>query len=114
MRKTVLTSALAATLSALAIATQAQIVVWSQNFDAEPLGAYGTTENFGTQPTLSIVSPGAGGTNQAMEIAFTPTTGQNINFQVQTLQYSAINNTNPTVGNYTLEFDMQINPFTPG
>lgn len=114
MRKTVLTSALVGTISALALAAQAQIVVWSQNFDAEPLGTYGTTENFGTQPTLNIVSPGAGGTNQAMEITFTPTTGQNINFQVQTLQYPAINNTNPVVGNYTLEFDMQINPFTPG
>lgn len=114
MRKTALTLSLAAAISALAVAAQAQIVVWSQNFDAEPLGAYGTTENFGTQPTLNIVSPGAGGTNQAMEIAFTPTSGQNINFQVQTLQYPATGNTNLVVGNYTLEFDMQINPFTPG
>jgi len=101
-------------LSALAIPATAQVVVWSQNFDAEPAGTYGTVENFGTQPSLNIVSPGAGGTNQAMEISFTPTPGQNVNFQVQTLQYAATGNTNPVVANYTLEFDMQINPFTPG
>jgi len=114
MRNQILGLSLISASFGLAIATQAQVVVWSQNFDAEPLGAYGTTENFGTQPELNIVSPGAGGTNQAMEISFTPTSGQNVNFQVQTLQYPATGNTNPVVGNYTLEFDMQIAPFTPG
>jgi hypothetical protein len=114
MRKTVLTLSLIGAMSALAIPTRAQVVVWSQNFDAEPLGTYGTIENFGTQPTLNIISPGAGGTNQAMEISFTPTAQQNVNFQSQTLRYPASGNTNPVLANYTLEFDMQINPFTPG
>jgi len=114
MRKKIHVLSLIGVLSGLTVASHAQVVVWSQNFDAEPAGAYGTTENFGTQPSLNIVSPGAGGTNQAMEISFVPTPGQNINFQVQTLQYAATGNTNPVVGNYTLEFDMQISPFTPG
>jgi hypothetical protein len=114
MRKKILSLSLISLISGLAAATQAQVVVWSQNFDAEPLGAYGTTENFGTAPSLNIISPGAGGTNQAMEISFTPTSGQNVNFQVQTLQYPALNNTNPVVANYTLEFDMQVAPFSPG
>ena len=114
MRKKILSLSLICLLSGLTAVSQAQVVVWSQNFDAEPLGAYGTTEPFGTTPSLNIVSPGAGGTNQAMEISFTPTPGQNVNFQVQTLQYPATGNTNAVVANYTLEFDMQINPFTPG
>lgn len=114
MRKTVLTLSLIGALSALAIPAKAQVVVWSQNFDAEPVGTYGTVENFGTQPTLNIISPGAGGTNQAMEISFTPTAQQTVNFQAQTLRYAATGNTNPVLANYTLEFDMQINPFTPG
>jgi len=114
MRKKILSLSLIGLLSGLTATTQAQVVVWSQNFDAEPLGAYGTTENFGTQPTLNIISPGAGGTNQAMEISFTPTAQQNVNFQSQTLRYPASGNTNLVIANYTLEFDMQIAPFTPG
>src|ERR1044072_4884978 len=103
MRKKILSLSLIGALCGLT--AQAQLVVWSQNFDAEPLGPYGTTENFGTQPSLNIIAPGTGGTNQAMEISFTPTSGQNINFQVQTLQYPATGNTNAAVANYTLEFD---------
>ena len=114
MRKTVLSLSLIAVLSALALPTQAQVVVWSQNFDAEPAGPYGTIEPFGTTPGLNIVSPGAGGTNQAMEISFTNNTGDTVNFQTQTLRYTASGNTNPILANYTLEFDMQIAPFTPG
>ena len=114
MRKTKISLSLIGALFSVVVASQAQVVVWSQNFDSEPLGQYGTTEPFGTQPSLNIISPGAGGTNQAMEISFVPTSGQAVNFQVQTLQYPATGNTNPVVGNYTLEFDMQIAPFTPG
>ncbi len=105
----------AAAITLLPAATHAgQVVVWSQNFDAEPLGPYGTTENFGTQPTNTIVAPGMGGTGQAMEITFDAVNGSNINFQVQTLRYPASGNTNAILANYTLEFDMAIQGATPG
>jgi hypothetical protein len=117
IKRQIKTLCLIAVLSSLSAVANADLVVWSQNFDDTntiPLGPYGTTENFGTQPALDIIAPGMGGTGQAMEITFTPNTGQNVNFQTQTLQYPASGNTNAIRANYTLEFDMQIAPFTPG
>lgn len=114
MKQTIRTASLIALVCGFTAAAHAQLVVWSQNFDTETPGAYGTTESYGTTPSLNIVSPGAGSTGQVMEISFTPTPGQNVNFQAQTLQYAATGNTNPVLANYTLEFDMQIGPFTPG
>src|SRR5689334_14334937 len=98
MRNAILRLLLITALNGLA-AAHADLAVWSQNFDSEPLGSYATTENFGTQPTNSIVAPGMGGAGQAMEITFPAIAPNNINFQVQTLQYPATGNTNVLLRN---------------
>ena len=114
MRKIILTTYLIAALSALTTAAHADEVVWSQDFEAESLGQYGSTEPYGTVPSFNIVTPGAGGTGQAAEITFNATNGVSINFQAQTYQYPASGNTATALANYTLEMDMAIQGVNPG
>ena len=99
-----------AALSGLTVATQAQVVVWSQNFDSEALGTYGTTTDYGggMPEATSIVTPGDGGSGNAMQVTFNPVSGNTVNFQSATPTYAASGNTDPYATNYTLSFDMEI------
>ena len=112
MRRTIPTIYLIAALSGLTVATQAQVVVWSLNFDSDALGTYGTTTDYGggsgLPETTSIVTPGDGGSGNAMQVTFYPVSGLSVNFQSATPTYAASGNTDPYATNYTLSFDMAI------
>src|SRR6476620_155808 len=73
---------LCAALSGLNTAANAQIVVWSAPFDSEAVGPYGSTTQFGgtSSPLLNIITPGMGGTGNAMELTWNQD-GTFINFQ---------------------------------
>jgi hypothetical protein len=108
---------LACLLSGLTTASQAQSVVWSQNFDSLALGSYGAhTTDFagGATPINTIVAPGDGGSGQAMQLTFNATNGTTLNLQMATLQYAASGNTSANLADYTLSFDMAIQGVTPG
>ena len=112
MRKTIPTIFLIAALSGFAIATNAQLVVWSTtNFIYDPVGPYGSTTDFGggANPTLNIVDPGMGGPgSHAMELKWDQNSANIINFQSAGISYPASGNTNAFLANYTLSFDMQV------
>ena len=112
MRKTIRTIFLIAALSGFAIATHAQLVVWSTtNFVDDPVGPYGSTTDYGggANPTLNIVDPGMGGPgSHAMELKWDQNSANIINFQSAGISYPASGNTNTLLANYTLSFDMQV------
>ena len=115
MKQELGTLALIAALGSLSLTSQAQIVVWSQNFDSLSLGAYGahTTDFVGdaTNPALpanNIVAPGAGGSGQSMALTFNAVNGTTLNLQTATLEYGAAGNTSANLADYTLSFDMAV------
>ena len=115
MNPTSRTMVLIATLCGLTVTSQAQTVVWSQNFDSLSLGAYGanTTDfiNDGITPALpsnNIVAPGEGGSGQAMALTFNAASGANLNLQTATLEYAASGNTSANLSDYTLSFDLAV------
>ena len=91
-----------------AIGLQAQ-VVWSQNFDSVALGTYGTTTDFGTgvNPLLNIITPGDGGTGNAMSLTWNQN-GGGINFQSAGASYAASGNTSANLASYTFSFDLAV------
>src|SRR6185312_6435682 len=99
MKQTLGAMALISALSGFAATTQAQTVVWNagNNFDSEALGTYGSATDFGT-----VVSPGMGGTGNAMELTWNQTSGSSINFQSSGASYAASGNTSANLANYTL------------
>ena len=111
MRKTIPIISLIVALSGFAIAAHAQLVVWSTtNFLYDPVGPYGTSNQFGdtSLPTLSIVDPGIDGPgSHAMELKWNQD-GSFINFQSAGISYPASGNTNVFLANYTLSFDMKV------
>jgi hypothetical protein len=120
MKKTILNLSLIAAVSGFTIIAHAQsIVVWSTtNFDNDPVGPYGTTAQFGCAGgpiALNIVDPGMGGSGtHAMSLTFNPVTNNCLNFQTAGHSYPASGNTRTNLGDYTLEFDMQVNGFDAG
>jgi len=112
MKQTLGAMALISALSGFAATTQAQTVVWNagNNFDSEALGTYGSATDFGTgvSPALNIVSPGMGGTGNAMELTWNQTSGSSINFQSSGASYAASGNTSANLANYTLSFDLSV------
>lgn len=110
MKRTIRTLSLIAALGGLDVTSHAQTVVWSQNFDSLALGTYGTTTDFGTgvNPLLNIVTPGMGGTGNAMELTWNQTTGNAINFQSAGASYAASGNSSAILANYTFSFDLAV------
>jgi hypothetical protein len=113
MKPTFKTISLIAALSGLTLTSQAQTVVWSQNFDSLTLGAYGTTTDFVNDPTTpalpagNIVAPGNGG-GQAMALTFNALSGTTVNLQLATPTYAASGNTSANLSDYTLSFDLAV------
>lgn len=106
---------LIAMLCGVAVSSQAQTVVWSQNFDSLGLGAYGSTTQFGdtSNPHLNIVSPGMGGSGNAMALSWTQD-GTFINFQSAGTSTAASGNTQVNLANYTLSFDLSVTGIDAG
>jgi hypothetical protein len=102
------TMSLVAALSALTVTSQAQIIVWNAgaNFDSEPVGPYGSTTQFGgtSSPSLNIVTPGEGGSGNAMALQ----DGSFLNFQSAGASYAASGNTSANLSDYTLSFDLAV------
>lgn len=93
-----------------AFGLQAQIMVWSQNFDSLAPGTYGTTTDYGggAPEATSIFTPGDGGAGNAMQVTFNPVSGSTVNFQSGTPTYAASGNTSANLSDYTLSFDLSI------
>jgi beta-xylosidase len=110
MKKMFGTTALIATLSGFSIATHAQTVVLSDNFDSDSLGAFGSVYNFGSggNVTSTIVTLGAGGVGQALQLSGNMTEGVSENAGVNSPVYAPSGNTDSTLSDYTLSFDMAI------
>jgi len=90
----------------------AQVVVWSENFDELALGPYGAhTQDFagGASPANNIVSPGYGGSGNAMAFTFNAVSGTTVNIQTATLATAPIISlTDANLSDYTLSFEMAI------
>jgi hypothetical protein len=120
MRKIILTIFLLAALSGFTIIAHAQsIVVWSTtNFLDDPVGPYGTVQQFGCSGApiaLNIVDPGMGGAGtHAMAITFNPVTNNCLNFQTAGVSYPAAGNTRTNLEDYTIEFDMAVQGLDAG
>ncbi|MGP8198765.1 MAG: glycoside hydrolase 43 family protein [Limisphaerales bacterium] len=110
MKLTVKTMAWVAALSGFVMAANAQTVVWSNNFDSYPLSPFGSTYNdaSGGNVTATIVSPGAGGAGQALQLSGNITNGVTENAGVNSPLYTASNNTDADLSDYTLSFDLAI------
>ena len=110
MKKTLGTMALVAAWSGFSIATHAQTVVFSNNFDSYSLGAFGGTYNDGSggNVTATIVAPGEGGTGRALQLSGNVTNGLSENAGVNSPLYAASNNTDTNLSDYTLSFDLAI------
>ena len=114
MKQTLKTITLLALLSGLTTASQAQSVVWSQNFNSIALGPYGTTTDFASNtgapanPTNNIVALGQGGSGNAMALSFNAQSGTNINLQAATPTSAVSGNTSALATNYTLSFDLAV------
>lgn len=102
--------ALVAALSGFSIATDAQTVVLSDNFDSYSLGAFGSTYNYasGGNVTSTIVAPGAGGIGQALQLSGSITNGVSENAGVNSPVYTPNGNTDPNLSDYNLSFDLAI------
>lgn len=105
---------LVAALSGLSLTSQAQLVVWSQNFDSLTPGTYGATTDYQNDPSNpanpanNILTPGDGGSGNAMALTFNTVSGTTVNIQAATPTYAANGNTSANLADYTLSFDMAI------
>jgi beta-xylosidase len=88
----------------------AQTVVWSENFDSYSLGSFGSTYNYasGGNVTSTIVTPGSGGTGQALQLSGNITNGLTENAGVNSPVYTPSSNTDPDLSDYALSFDLAI------
>ena len=110
MKRRLGTIFLVVVLGGFSIATHAQTIVLSDNFDSYSLGAFGSTYNdaSGGNVTSTIVAPGAGGTGQALQLSGNITNGVSENAGVNSPVYTPSGNTDPNLSDYTLSFDMAI------
>ncbi len=114
MKQIIKSMSLVAALSGLSLTSQAQLVVWSQNFDSLTPGTYGATTDFQNDltnpanPADNILTPGDGGSGNAMALTFNTVSGTTVNIQTATPTYAAVGNTSASLADYTLSFDMAI------
>jgi hypothetical protein len=112
MKQTLKVLTLVAVIGGLASSSQAQTTVASQNFDSYTLGAfnptYGSLYNYGgAGATANIVTPGAGGTGNALEYTgAAAASGDNYGVQGNVLTLSGA--TSATLSDYTLSFDIRL------
>jgi glucuronoarabinoxylan endo-1,4-beta-xylanase len=101
---------LAAVLSGFGAAAHAQTVIVSDNFDSRSLGAFGSTYNVGSggNVTSTVVTPGAGGAGNALQLSGNVTNGLVENAGVNSPVYTPTGNTDPNLSDYTLSFDLAI------
>jgi beta-xylosidase len=101
---------LAAALSGFSVAARAQTVVVSDSFDSYSPGAFGSTYNVGAggNVTSTIVTPGAGGAGNALQLSGNVTNGLSENAGVNSPVYTPAGNTDPNLSDYTLSFDLAI------
>jgi len=110
MKKIPGTIILLAALGGFSIASHGQTTVLSDNFDSYSLGAFGNAYNYGSggNVTSTIVAPGAGGADQALQLSGNVTNGMVENAGVNSPFYAPGNNTDPSLSDYTLSFDLAI------
>ncbi|MGA2554694.1 MAG: hypothetical protein ABSG04_00260 [Verrucomicrobiota bacterium] len=116
MRKLIQTSLLIAAISVLTTAAHAQLVIAGDNFDADPLGSYGGVAwNFnGTvgNPQVMITFDNPEGTNtQNCAFTFDTSTGfvsGGMNLGWRTAWLTATGNTNASLSDYSLVFDLAV------
>ncbi len=110
MKQTPGTMMLIAVLIGFSVAIHAQTVVLTNNFDSDPLGAFGSTYNDGpgANVTATIAAPGEGGSGQALQLSGNLTNGVTENAGVNSPIYTPSGNTDPNLSDYTLSFDMAI------
>ncbi len=111
MKQALATISLVVAMTGFSIATQAQAVVLSENFDSDSSGAFGSTYNFGWPGgavTATVVAPGEGGSGQALQLSGNVTNTLAENAGVNSPLYTPGGNTDPNLSDYTLSFDMAI------
>jgi len=101
---------LIAALTGFSVATHAQTVVLSDNFDSYSPGAFGSAYNVGSGGNVAstIVAPGVGGAGQALQLSGNITNGVSENAGVNSPVYTPSGNTDPNLSDYTLSFDLAI------
>jgi hypothetical protein len=112
MKQTLKALSLVAAIGGLAASSQAQIVITAQDFDTYTLGAfnptYGDLYNYGgAGATANIVTPGAGGTGNALEY-FGAAAASGDNYGVQHNVLALTGNTSANLSDYTLSFDIAL------
>jgi beta-xylosidase len=110
MKRTVQTIIIFAALNSFSVATRAQTTVLSDNFDSYSPGVFGSVYNVGAggNVTSTIVTPGAGGAGNALQLSGNVTNGVGENAGVNSPVYTPAANTDPTLSDYTLSFDLAI------
>ena len=97
-------------MSGFGIVAHAQTNVLLDSFDSYSPGAFGSVYNYasGGNVTSTIVAPGTGGSGQALQLSGNITNGVSENAGVNSPVYEPSNNTDPSLSDYTLSFDMAI------
>ena len=97
-------------MSGFGIVAHAQTNVLLDSFDSYSPGAFGSVYNYasGGNVTSTIVAPGTGGSGQALQLSGNITNGVSENAGVNSPVYAPSNNTDPSLSDYTLSFDMAI------
>src|SRR5215469_14858030 len=95
-------------LCSLAVSSDGQATIWSENFDSQSPGSFGSTYNFGSGGNVSstIVAPGSGGAGQALQLSGNVTNGISENAGVNSPLYTPGGNLSANLSDYTLSFDM--------
>jgi len=108
---------LLAVVGSFSVSVSAQTIVLSDNFDGYALSPFGNAYNFGDSgaaPSSGIVSPGAGGTGNALQFSAALHSGTTANTGVNLPAYSPTGNVSPDLSDYTLSFDLAIIGADPG
>ena len=97
-------------VSCLGIVAHAQVNVLLDSFDSYSPGAFGSVYNYasGGNVTSTIVAPGTGDSGKALQLSGNITNGVSENAGVNSPDYTPSNNTDPSLSDYTLSFDMAI------
>jgi len=93
-------------LGGLVVRTQAQIIIYNEDFDGGYGGAFGTSQYFGGAPTgyANTVVPSGGNPNGAWTETMT-TTGWGDYYAGQLQLMTVTGNTDPNAADYVLSFD---------
>lgn len=91
-----------------AIPVRAQNTVWSENFDTDSLGPFGSTYNYGWSGGAVTAAIVAGGGGQVLQLSGNVQSGSAENAGVNSPLYAPSGNLSPNLSDYTLSFDMAI------